>query len=221
MILHVEKMKKPYKIAVIDYRMSNMFSIKNALNMLGFESEITSDRARILASDGAILPGVGSFPEAMKHIKDLELETSIKDFITTGKPFMGICLGFQLLFEKSEEIEVTNGLGIMQGDVRNFLKINDKIRVPHVGWNTIKKNQALDATHSLNPLRDSEDDEYFYFVHSCYVKPEDKTNIYTTTEYAGIEFCSSVLKDNIFACQFHPEKSGEKGIGILNEMFSK
>ena len=214
-------MNKPYKIAVIDYRMSNMFSIKNALNVLGFDVEVTSDYSTIVSCDGAILPGVGSFPEAMKHIKELKLDVSINDFIASGKPFLGICLGFQLLFNKSNEIEDTFGLGIISGEVKNLSKLNDEIRVPHVGWNNIKKKQIPNTKNNFDPLKKLNDQEYFYFVHSFYVEPEDNKDIYTTTEYGGHNFCSSILKENIFACQFHPEKSGEKGISILREIFNR
>lgn len=214
-------MKKPYKIAVIDYRMSNMFSIRNALNLLGFECEVTSERSKILSSDSAILPGVGSFPEAMKHIKALGLDESIRDFITTGKPFMGICLGFQLLFDTSAEIENTSGLEVLRGEVKKFTKQNKSQRVPHVGWNSIKKNKLLNDIQNVNPLTNCEDGQHFYFVHSCYVSPEDKRDVCTTTEYGDDKFCSSILRDNIFACQFHPEKSGENGIQVLNKMFSQ
>ena len=214
-------MNKPFKIAVIDYQMSNMFSIKNALTALGFDVEITTDYSTIISCDGAILPGVGSFPEAMKHIKDLKLDVSINDFIASGKPFLGICLGFQLLFDKSNEIEDTLGLGIISGQVKNFSKLNDKIRVPHVGWNNVKKKQMTNIINNLDPLKKFDEEEYFYFVHSYYVEPEDSNDIHTTTEYSGINFCSSILKKNIFACQFHPEKSGEKGAGILSEIFKR
>ena len=214
-------MNKPYKIAVIDYRMSNMFSIKNALTVLGFDVEVTSDYATIISCDGAILPGVGSFPEAMKNIKELNLDYAIKDIISSGKPFVGICLGFQLLFDKSDEIEDTFGLGILPGEVKSFSELNDKIRVPHVGWNNIKKKQMTNIKNNFDPLKKFNDHEYFYFVHSFYVEPENNIDIYTTTEYSGISFCSSILKENIFACQFHPEKSGKKGIRILSEIFSK
>jgi glutamine amidotransferase len=197
-----------------------MFSIRNALNVLGFESEVTSSRSKILSCDGAILPGVGSFPEAMKHIKNLKLDESIKDFINTGKPFMGICLGYQLLFEKSEEIENTYGLGIMSGEVKKISKKNKEIRVPHVGWNSVKKNKLPNGEQNIGPLKSFNDSDYFYFVHSYYVQPSNDNDIYTTTEYGGNEFCSSILKENIFACQFHPEKSGENGLRILNEMFN-
>ena len=214
-------MNKPYKIAVIDYRMSNMFSIKNALTLLGFDVEVTSDYSTIVSCDGAILPGVGSFPEAMKHIKELKLDVSINDFIASGKPFLGICLGFQLLFNKSDEFEDTFGLGILSGEVKSFSALNNKIRVPHVGWNNIKKKQIPNIKNNFDPLKKFNDQEYFYFVHSFYVEPEDNKDIYTTTEYGGHNFCSSILKENIFACQFHPEKSGEKGISILRDFFNK
>ena len=213
-------MNKPYKIAVIDYRISNMYSIQNALNMLGFECEVTSDYSIILAADGAILPGVGSFPEAMKHIKALGLDKTIRDFIATDKPFMGICLGFQLLFDSSDEIESTAGLSILSGKVIEFPKKIKKMRVPHVGWNTISKNNGA-STEIVSPFFDSDEGEYFYFVHSCYVVPENKDIVHSTTEYGGIEFCSSIVNKNIFACQFHPEKSGEKGMKVLSEMFNK
>ena len=214
-------MNKPYKIAVIDYRMSNMFSIKNALTVLGFDVEVTSDYSTIVSCDGAILPGVGSFPEAMKNIKELNLDYAIKDIISSGKPFVGICLGFQLLFDKSDEIKDTFGLGLLQGEVKSFSELNDKIRVPHVGWNNIKKKQMTNIKNNVDPLKKFNDHEYFYFVHSFYVKPEDNKDIYTTTEHGGHNFCSSILKENIFACQFHPEKSGEKGIRILSEIFNR
>ena len=214
-------MNKPNKIAVIDYQLSNMFSIKNALSILGFEVEVTSDYSTILSCDGAILPGVGSFPEAINNIKELNLDDAIKDFIASGKPFVGICLGFQLLFDKSDEIEDTFGLGILSGEVKSFSALNDRIRVPHVGWNNVKKKQMLNINNNLNPLKKFNDEEYFYFVHSCYVKPMDNNDIYTSTEYGGIDFCSSILKENIFACQFHPEKSGKKGIRILSEIFNR
>ena len=214
-------MNKPNKIAVIDYQLSNMFSIKNALSILGFEVEVTSDYSTILSCDGAILPGVGSFPEAINNIKELNLDDAIKDFIASGKPFVGICLGFQLLFDKSDEIEDTFGLGILSGEVKSFSALNDRIRVPHVGWNNVKKKQMLNINNNLNPLKKFNDEEYFYFIHSCYVKPMDNNDIYTSTQYGGIDFCSSILKENIFACQFHPEKSGKKGIRILSEIFNR
>jgi imidazole glycerol-phosphate synthase subunit HisH len=213
-------MKKPYRIAVIDYGMSNMFSIENALNMLGLECVVTSDYERIISADGAILPGVGAFPEAMKRIEQFGLGGAIRKFISSGKPFMGICLGFQLLFEESEEMGGADGLGIIKGRVKNFpFDIND-MRVPHVGWNSVKKNKLFSKKNAEGPLKNIDSGAYFYFVHSYYVHPANEMDISTTTEYGGFEFCSSVWKDNIFGCQFHPEKSGDKGIRILDEIFN-
>jgi imidazole glycerol-phosphate synthase subunit HisH len=214
-------MNKNIKIAVIDYNMSNMFSIKNALKILGFDATVTSDYETILSCDGAILPGVGAYPEAMKNIKELNLDYSIKDFISSGKPFVGICLGFQLLFDKSDEIEDTLGLGIIPGEVKDFSKLGDEIRVPHVGWNNVKKNPISCNLRIEDHLEIFNDKDYFYFIHSNFVKPLDNNHILTTTEYAGIEFCSSIMKENIFACQFHPEKSGQSGIKFLNKIFNK
>jgi imidazole glycerol-phosphate synthase subunit HisH len=214
-------MKRPYKIAIIDYQMSNIFSITNALDALGLESKVTSDRSEILSCDGAILPGVGSFPEAMKHIKNFNLDDSIKDFINTGKPFMGICLGLQLLFDGSEEIENSCGLGVISGNVKRISAKNKNMRVPHVGWNHASKNKLLYKGENIGPLCSLNDKDYFYFVHSYCVEPDNDTDIYTTTEYSGKFFCSSILKDNIFACQFHPEKSGKNGLRVLNKMFKR
>jgi len=190
------------KIAIIDYQMSNMFSVENALKHLGFEPVITSDKSIILSADGAILPGVGAFGEAMKKLKDLDLINSIKEFIKSGKPFMGICLGLQLLFSESEEFGNAKGLDVIKGRVDAFSKHREIRRIPHVGWNKILPG-----------------DSYMYFVHSFYANPIDKKAVATTTEYDGFSFCSSVLQNNVYACQFHPEKSGPKGLEILNNFF--
>jgi len=209
---------RPPKIAIIDYRMSNLFSIKNALDVLGINGIITSNSKEILSSDGAILPGVGSYPEAVKHLHQLELFEIIIEFIATGKPFMGICLGLQLLFSKSEEFGITKGLNLVKGSVRSFESQSQIDTVPHVGWNKILINQD-NTKHQNNPFCKFEREEYFYFVHSFYVQPESSSVVSTNTEYDGFEFCSSIIKDNIFASQFHPEKSGEKGLIILQEFF--
>jgi len=214
-------MKKTVNIAIIDYKMSNIFSIKNALDLLGFNSQITSDDQKIISSDGAILPGVGSFPQAMNHLNDLNLIGVIKDFILSGKPFMGICLGLQLLFTKSEEFKLCDGLGIIDGSVDGFSKYPEVERVPHVGWNTIKKyNSKRQHLIGHSSKIELDDNAYFYFVHSYFVNPENKDDIFTTTNYNGIEFCSSVVKDNVFASQFHPEKSGPRGLEILRNFFN-
>ena len=210
-------MKSP-TIAIIDYRMSNLFSIKNALDVLDIKGIITSSPKEILTADGAILPGVGSYPEAVKHLHQLELFETIKEFIESGKPFMGICLGLQLLFSKSEEFGITKGLDLVKGSVVSFKNETQINTVPHVGWNKILLNTDT-VNNEKNPYRKIENGEYFYFVHSFYVKPESNNIVSSYTEYEGYQFCSSVIKDNIFASQFHPEKSGDKGLIILKEFF--
>jgi len=207
-------------IAIIDYQMSNLFSVKNALEYLGIDSEITSDVTKIMAAKGAILPGVGAFAEAMKHLKTLDLIQPIKDFINSGKPFMGICLGFHLLFTESEEFGVTRGMDILQGKVESFSRHVKSKKIPHIGWNRIlTNNDVLKEDSFISPLKDINSDEYMYFVHSFYVDPDNKDIIATETEYDSFTFCSSVLKGNVFASQFHPEKSGTSGLNILKNYF--
>jgi len=214
-------MSKNSTIAVIDYNMSNMFSIENALINLDYKPIVTSDYDTILSCDGAVLPGVGSFPEAMQNLRKLKLDNAIIDFIASGKPFLGICLGFQLLFDKSDEFTATNGLGVISGEVKSFSKLDISLRVPHVGWNKVKKLISLNRGGFNEPLNNIDNDEYFYFIHSNYVQPLNNTYSYTSTQYGGFNFCSSIMKDNIFACQFHPEKSGKQGMQILNNIFNK
>ena len=198
-------------ISIIDYKISNMFSIKNALDKLGFSNQITSDQEVLLNSDAAILPGVGSFPEAMKQLKKLNLDNPIKDFIKSKRKFMGICLGLQLLFTRSEEFENTNGLNIIRGEVKKLKLENKKLIIPHLGW-----NKTMFINNKINIKNKFLKDNHFYFVHSFYVDPEDKSIISSITKYGEINFCSSILNDNIFACQFHPEKSREQGLGLFD-----
>ena len=214
-------MAKLTKIAIIDYRMSNMFSIKNALDLLGFESEVTSDYKEIMSADGAILPGVGSFSEAMKHINAMGLAVPIMEFISSGKLFMGICLGLQLLFSESEEFGYTSGLGVIEGKVESLERHDGIRRVPHVGWNSVLKSGSIENNAITSSFEGITSGEYFYFVHSYYVNPAKDCDVYTTTEYRGFEFCSSILSGNVFASQFHPEKSGEAGLKVLRDFFNK
>ena len=208
------------KIAVIDYKMSNMFSINNALISLGFRSKITSDPNAILRADGAVLPGVGSFPEAMRHLNDLQLNDVIKDFIISGKPFMGICLGLQLLFSESDEFESCKGLGIIDGTVIGFSKYINSEPIPHIGWNTVYSQNLIKSNNNYASKIGIAENNYYYFVHSFFVKPKQNNNILTVTRYGDYEFCSSILKGNVFACQFHPEKSGPRGLNIFRNFFN-
>jgi len=207
-------MIKNSSIAIIDYKMSNLFSIKNALDTLGIKNKITSDEETILSANGAILPGVGSFPEAMKQLRDLKLINAIKRFIDTGKPFMGICLGLQLLFSSSDEFEKNEGLGIIDGSVQSFKSFIKEKPIPHVGWNKIQINKFNQSSKSI-----IDNENYYYFVHSYFVKPKNENLILTETNYENFNFCSSIIDKNIFACQFHPEKSGKNGLSILKNFF--
>ncbi len=194
-------------ISIIDYDAGNLKSVEKALNYLGEETVITRDRNIILNSDKIILPGVGSFGDAMNNLGNYGLVDVIHEAVDAGKPFLGICLGLQLLFERSDESPEAEGLGILKGEI---LRIPEKegLKIPHMGWNSIdiKKNAKL-----FNGI---ENNSYVYFVHSYYLKAADESIVAASTEY-GVHIHASVEKDNVFACQFHPEKSSDTGLKIL------
>jgi glutamine amidotransferase len=205
------------RIAIIDYELGNLFSVKNALNSIGLEAIITNKDDIILSCDAAILPGVGAFNIAMQNILKFGLDNTIKRFISTGKPFIGICLGFQLLFTKSNEFVETKGLGIIDGEVLKIPTLFDgkKIRVPNVGWLSIYNKKGVFLNDEFNNLQQN---EYMYFVHSYFAKPLNENLIVASCMYENFEFCSAIKKDNVFGVQFHPEKSGEKGIQIYQNL---
>ncbi|MBI4335597.1 MAG: imidazole glycerol phosphate synthase subunit HisH [Candidatus Omnitrophica bacterium] len=214
-------------IAVIDYGMGNLRSVEKALARLGFAVKVTSSKTDIAKAKGLVLPGVGAFGDAMSELKKRDLVKPITDAIHAKKPYLGICLGLQLLFTQSEEKGLHKGFGIIKGSVirfpeERFRKENRKI--PHMGWNQIERSRRhirSSTKHAAGcPLLEGiPDGGYFYFVHSYYPKPEDDSLILTTTEY-GVRFASSVCKANIYATQFHPEKSQALGLRIL-ENFGK
>ena len=206
-------------IAIIDYGMGNLRSVAKALEAQGAKNvKVTSSAALISKADKIVLPGVGAAVEAMQELENLRLSEVIKKNIFK-KPFLGICLGLQLLFTESQEGGKVRGLGILKGKVRRF---SEELKVPHMGWNQIKiKNQKSKIKNTnqkskiSNPFfKNIPDNSYFYFCHSYYVIPEDKSIIIATTDY-GREFVSAVAKDNLFACQFHPEKSQRVGLRLL------
>lgn len=197
-------------IAVIDYGMGNLRSVQKGLERVGKDAVITSDPDVIRDAKALVLPGVGAFAACMNNLESYGLVDVVKDSIKKGKPFLGICVGMQLLFSECEEFGKSSGLDILKGRVVRFPeKVNGtRLKIPHMGWNNIsfKKKPSL--------FKGLEDKSFVYFVHSYFPVPEDKGIIATTTEY-GIEFASSVWKDNIFATQFHPEKSQTTGLSIL------
>lgn len=199
------------KIVIIDYGMGNLRSVQKALEAVGQKALITSDASVIESAEKMVFPGVGAFGAGMKELEQRGLVEPIIKFIGSGRLFLGICLGLQLLFTESEEEGLQKGLGIIKGRVKKF---PDKgLKIPHMGWNRIKKVKESPL------LEDIADNTYMYFVHSYYVEPEDKAIVATTTNH-GIKFTSSIYKDNIQAMQFHPEKSQEAGLKIL-ENFTK
>lgn len=204
------------EVAIIDYQLSNLFSVKHAFNYLGIEAEITADKSIIENSDAAILPGVGAFGDAIQNLKNLGLIEVIYKFISSGKPFMGVCLGMQLLFTTSEEFGIHKGLNIIKGKVIKFTSKKKQIKVPQIGWNQIYMTENKKLWQS-SPLRDIKNGEFMYFVHSYYVNPQEKSVILSETIYEGIKYCSSLLFNNVFATQFHPEKSGQEGIKIYRD----
>lgn len=199
-------------IAIIDYGAGNLQSVKKAFDFIGAESVITNDPKVILSADKILLPGVGSFGDAMDSMQKNGLVETVKECALSGKPFLGICLGLQLLFEESEESPGVKGLGIFKGKIKKFSS-DMGLKIPHIGWNSleIKQKDTL--------FKDIPKNAYVYFVHSYYLHAEDEEDIATVTNY-GIDFHSAVGKNNIFATQFHPEKSGDVGLQILRNFAS-
>jgi len=196
-------------IAIIDYGMGNLRSVQKGFERMGREAVVTRDPRTILDAGKVVLPGVGAFPDCMRNLEEYGLIDSVQKSIASGKPFLGICLGLQLLFTESEEFGISKGLDIIKGRVIRFKGAEFKdLKIPHMGWNSASIKRRPPA------MVDVPDNSYFYFVHSFHVVPEDKDVIATTTNY-GIDFISSIWKDNIFAAQFHPEKSQALGLSIL------
>ena len=194
-------------VAIIDYDAGNIKSVEKALLHLGEEVIITRDREQILNSDKVILPGVGAFGDAMEKLRSYGLDKVIYEVVERKIPFLGICLGLQLLFEKSDETPGVKGLGILPGEI---LRIPDKegIKIPHMGWNPVKIKE------NARIFKDVPQDSYVYFVHSYYLKAGREEDVAATTEYSTL-IHAAVEHDNVFACQFHPEKSSEIGLKIL------
>lgn len=199
-------------IALIDYDAGNIRSVEKALAALGEETEVTRDAERILAADRVILPGVGSFGDAMGKLHSFQLVDVIKETIRRKTPFLGICLGLQLLFERSEESPGMEGLGILKGEILRIPE-KDGLKIPHIGWN------SLTFPNPGRLFEGIEENSFVYFVHSYYLKAAEPSIVTAETEY-GTLIHASVEKDNVFACQFHPEKSSSVGLSILKNFIS-
>lgn len=195
-------------IAILDYDAGNIKSVEKAVNFLGEEAVITRDRDVILASDKVILPGVGSFGDAMNKIREYKLDQVIYDVVDKKTPFLGICLGLQLLYKTSEESPEAIGLGILDGEILRIPDAPD-MKVPQIGWN------SLDITPGAKLFAGIEGNPYVYFVHSYYLKSKDEADVAAKTNYV-VDIHASVERGNVFACQFHPEKSSTVGLKILD-----
>lgn len=195
-------------IAIIDYGVGNLFSLKSSFSAIGEDACVTNNPKEISNADRIILPGVGAFGDAAKKLEDSTMAEVLLKEVEKGKPVMGICLGMQLLFEKSYEFGVHKGLGLIKGSIVPFEgRIDKELRIPQIGWNSLKFYNNSPIFKELN------EGDYVYFVHS-YFADCDKKNVIATSDY-GIEFTAAVQKDNVFGCQFHPEKSGDVGLKIL------
>lgn len=199
-------------VAIIDYGAGNLMSVKKALDYIGAESEITMDKGRILSASHIILPGVGSFGDAMNSMRERGLIETVKAVALSGKPFLGICLGLQLLFESSEESKNISGLSLLEGKIVSIPK-NNGLKVPHIGWNSVSVKQKNGI------FTDIPDNSYFYFVHSYYLCGAEEKAVAGITEY-GADIQCAVQQGNLCATQFHPEKSGEAGLKLLENFLS-
>jgi glutamine amidotransferase len=195
-------------IAIIDYGMGNLRSVQKGFERAGFEARVTRDAGEITSANGVVLPGVGAFQACMENLVRFQLLEPIREVVRRKRPFLGICLGFQLLFSESEEFGLQKGLDVLPGRVVGF-KPNDGLKIPHMGWNSIEKKKETPFLDGISS------GEYVYFVHSYHVVPSDPALVATTTDY-GNEFASSIATDYLFATQFHPEKSQEIGLRILS-----
>jgi len=201
-------------IAIVDYGMGNLRSVEKAFLAVGHPAVVTSDPHKIAKADRVVLPGVGAFGAAMENLRASGMDEAVISAIRAGKPFMGICLGLQLLFTESDEMGHFTGLDLIPGRVIQFFQPEDRtpeteaLKVPHMGWN------VLTVRKPAPPLKDFSESGMVYFVHSFYVAPEDPEVIAVTSRH-GIEFCAGIWKDNMFAVQFHPEKSGSVGLAML------
>lgn len=206
-------------IVIIDYSLGNMFSVQQAFAYLGVQAEVTADKNKIRNAHAIVLPGVGAFAEAMNSLNANGLTQEIQESVSNGKPFLGICLGMQLLFDTSEEFGATQGLGLIKGQIKRFVFDYKSIKIPQMGWNKIQQPEPNKWKGTV--LKNVNDGEFMYFVHSYYAVPQNKADVLCVTEYGGVEYCSAVLHENIVATQFHPEKSAQEGLKIYENWIKK
>ena len=200
------------KIGIVDYGVGNIRSITNALSKFDCQIILTDSKNEILSCDGLILPGVGAFKHAMTRLKDKKLDLYVKYYVDSNKPFLGICLGMQMLFEESDEIGLTDGLGLIEGKVKKFKNV-EKLKLPYIAWSEIYKDHEMTWQNTI--LKGLENNTDMYHVHSYYASPKNKDNILSYSMYNDFKYCSTVKKNNIYGCQYHPEKSAHCGLEII------
>lgn len=204
-------------VAIVDYRMGNLYSVLRACEAVGMSARITSERTEILSASLVILPGVGAFGDAMTTLHQLDLVSVIRDVADSGTALVGICLGLQLLMTNSEEFGRHRGLDIISGTVQRLdglISGTDRLKVPEIGWNSVAPAKTWEGT----PLRYVPPQTHMYFVHSYYVVPDAEEVVLSNTTYGATTFCSSINVKNVFACQFHPERSGQMGLNMYEAM---
>ena len=212
-------------VAIVDHGLGNLYSVKQACAQVGLDACITSCRQEILLADAVILPGVGAYRDAMETLTRLDLVSVLRDVAASSNPLLGICLGVQLLMTESCEFGNHKGLGIIEGSVVRFPDPREgkrKLKVPQIGWNHIRstrvKNKPTPNTWAETLLEGLSDGEYMYFVHSYIVQPHDPSVVLSTSRYGHVSFCSSLQFRNVFACQFHPERSGVEGLKLYGNL---
>jgi len=209
---------KAPQVAIVDYGMGNLYSVQRACEHVGIRATIVSSPEAVLAADGVVLPGVGAMPDAMGTLDAEGLSSALRLVVQRGTPLLGVCLGLQLLMRDGSEFRPHAGLGLVPGRVVRF-EGHDKdgrpLRVPHIGWNAVRRVTGSGPDPwSATPLADTPDGAYMYFVHSYYVIPDDPGAVVATARYGDVEFCAAVHRGSIFACQFHPERSGPAGLAV-------
>ncbi|MAD12493.1 MAG: imidazole glycerol phosphate synthase subunit HisH [Flavobacteriaceae bacterium] len=205
------------KVSILDYGVGNVKSIKNALISLDSDPILINSYNEIINADFLILPGVGAFKSAMSKLRDRSFDKAIYEFIKKGNPFLGICLGMQILFDQSSEFEISKGLGLIEGKV-NKIPVKNTHRLPNIGWNYIEKPKDVSWDRSI--LKNLSTNDRVYFVHSYCTNPQNKSDIIANSSYFEEVFCAAVQKENVIGVQFHPEKSGEVGLKILNNFIN-
>jgi glutamine amidotransferase len=206
-------------VAVVDYGMGNLFSVKRACEEVGLRAAVTTSAREVASAAAVIVPGIGAFADAIATLERLDLVSVLRDVAASDTPFLGVCLGMQLLMTESHEFGRHRGLGVIDGEVLSLRAAlgADGSKVPHVGWSRVHAG-ARRAEWASSLLDGVPDDAYMYFVHSFYVAPVRPDVVLATTEYGGFEFCSSVRRGNVFACQFHPERSGPEGLAVYRSL---